>query len=318
MRQDGIDVFNPVGSPNTDGVDPDSSAYVTIANSRIANGDDCVAIKSGRGPIGAAYNVSSHHITVTNLTLLHGLGITLGAESAGGTHDITVSDVTARNVLAPIHIQNTRWHDPTWAEGGAHRNIVFQRFTIANAAIAVYVNLFWGDIEGNGPLPFPSQVRWGRWWWWITRCLRFPSAIRVSRHATASVRQLMRAPCVIQQSTGSVREFVCITSAPTPRAHKTLQPGARTGSTATPIAPSGTPTALPLPLPSESPAAPPARASTGDAGPLAIVYLGNTNAVLTAAMAFWYNADTAADTAQLPLMHSSASASPAASSAAAS
>ena len=98
----GLSIYAPVGSPNTDGIDPDSSSYVTIADTTIENGvwgglgagilqtstescdlasasrlnpgDDCIAIKSGRGPPGAAFAQASHHITVTNLTLLSGLG----------------------------------------------------------------------------------------------------------------------------------------------------------------------------------------------------------------------------------------------------
>lgn len=34
----GLSILAPVGSPNTDGIDPDSSSYVTIADTTIENG----------------------------------------------------------------------------------------------------------------------------------------------------------------------------------------------------------------------------------------------------------------------------------------
>jgi polygalacturonase len=154
----GLDIMSPVGSPNCDGIDVDSSAHVFIADSILATGDDCIAIKSGRGPEGAAYAVPSSFVEVTNVTLLHGLGITLGAESAGGSHDIWVHGVRATNVLAPVHIQNSRWLNPTWAEGGTHRNIIFEDFLLESCFYGLFVNLFWGDIEGSGNGPFPSNV----------------------------------------------------------------------------------------------------------------------------------------------------------------
>jgi polygalacturonase len=136
-----LTISAPVGSPNTDGIDPDSSSYIVITDTTITNGDDCIAIKSGRGPTGAAFARPSHHITVSNITLLSGLGITIGAEAAGGVYDVLVSGVTASSVLAPVHLQNPRWHDPSWAEGGTISNVTFENYSISNAHTAIFINL---------------------------------------------------------------------------------------------------------------------------------------------------------------------------------
>ena len=45
----------PTTSPNTDGFDPDSSHFVTIKNSSVRNGDDCIAIKSGMDEAGLLF-----------------------------------------------------------------------------------------------------------------------------------------------------------------------------------------------------------------------------------------------------------------------
>ncbi len=47
VRVDGITIENPVPSPNTDGINPESCRNVQIMNCRIDVGDDCVTLKSG-------------------------------------------------------------------------------------------------------------------------------------------------------------------------------------------------------------------------------------------------------------------------------
>ena len=42
-----LTIFNPSHSPNTDGIDPDSTSDVDIHDCRVVTGDDCIAIKSG-------------------------------------------------------------------------------------------------------------------------------------------------------------------------------------------------------------------------------------------------------------------------------
>ena len=43
-----IDIWAPADSPNTDGVDPESSSNVLIENFSYHGGDDVIAIKSGK------------------------------------------------------------------------------------------------------------------------------------------------------------------------------------------------------------------------------------------------------------------------------
>lgn len=152
-----LDVHSPVGSPNCDGIDPDSSSYGLIENVAIANGDDCIAIKSGRGPIGHAFASPSHHLTLRNITLLHGLGITMGAEAAGGVHDIHVHNVTAKNTLTAVHVQSPRWLDGTWCEGGVVENLLFEDMAVQNVFTAIYFNQWWGEIEATSH-PFPTFI----------------------------------------------------------------------------------------------------------------------------------------------------------------
>jgi polygalacturonase len=82
-----IKVLAPEHSPNTDAVDPFSSSNVHIDHLFADVGDDDIAIKSGAigspGP-----DDPSRDITITDCTFLHGHGLSVGSEIAGGARNI--------------------------------------------------------------------------------------------------------------------------------------------------------------------------------------------------------------------------------------
>lgn len=81
-------VMSPYFSRNTDGVDPGANNAATcgvIACNRISTGDDQIAIKGGHG--------------VSDLVIAHnhfgtGHGMSIGSETYGGVHDVSVYDLT--------------------------------------------------------------------------------------------------------------------------------------------------------------------------------------------------------------------------------
>jgi polygalacturonase len=92
-----IHVLAPQHSPNTDAVDPFSSSNVRIDHLYADTGDDDIAIKSGAidSPGG---DDPSRDIAISDCTFLHGHGLSIGSEIAGG----------ARNILAErIHFDGT-------------------------------------------------------------------------------------------------------------------------------------------------------------------------------------------------------------------
>jgi polygalacturonase len=82
-----IRVLAPARSPNTDAVDPFSSSHVVIDHLYADVGDDDIAIKSGMinspGP-----DSPSRDIAITDCTFLHGHGLSIGSEIAGGAQNI--------------------------------------------------------------------------------------------------------------------------------------------------------------------------------------------------------------------------------------
>src|ERR1700733_1447938 len=82
-----VRLLAPANSPNTDAIDPFSSSHVRIDHVFADVGDDDIAIKSGAigspGP-----DDPSRDITITDCTFLHGHGLSIGSEIAGGAQNI--------------------------------------------------------------------------------------------------------------------------------------------------------------------------------------------------------------------------------------
>lgn len=83
---------NSIG-PNTDGCDPESCSYVLIKNCVFSDGDDCIAIKSGRNNDGREINVPSSNIIIKDCTMKDGHGgVSIGSEVSGGCSNVYVED----------------------------------------------------------------------------------------------------------------------------------------------------------------------------------------------------------------------------------
>jgi polygalacturonase len=82
-----VRILAPAHSPNTDAIDPFSSSNVVIDHVFADVGDDNIAIKSG--PINSpGPDDPSRNITITDCTFLHGHGLSIGSEIAGGARNI--------------------------------------------------------------------------------------------------------------------------------------------------------------------------------------------------------------------------------------
>jgi polygalacturonase len=102
-----IKVLAPADSPNTDAIDPFSSSHVTIDHVTADVGDDNVAIKSGKinspGPDDPARD-----ITITDCVFLHGHGLSIGSELAGGARNIRAERIHFKGTDQGIRIKSNR------------------------------------------------------------------------------------------------------------------------------------------------------------------------------------------------------------------
>jgi polygalacturonase len=79
--------------PNSDGVDPESCKDVWITGVYFNNGDDNIAIKSGRNADGRRVNVTSENIVIQNCEFKNGHGgLTLGSCISGGVRNVFAED----------------------------------------------------------------------------------------------------------------------------------------------------------------------------------------------------------------------------------
>jgi len=126
VRVDGVTIQNPVPSPNTDGINPESSRNVQILNSRIDVGDDCVTLKSGMNEAGRKLGRPDENITITNCVMLRGHGgVTIGSEMSGGVRNVVVSNCVFQGTEVGIRVKSQRGRGGV-VEGLAASNIVMQ------------------------------------------------------------------------------------------------------------------------------------------------------------------------------------------------
>ena len=102
-----VKILAPPHSPNTDAIDPFSSSNVVIDHVFSDVGDDNVAIKSGSinspGP-----DSPSRNITITDCTFLHGHGLSVGSELAGGAQNIHAERIHFEGTDNGIRIKANR------------------------------------------------------------------------------------------------------------------------------------------------------------------------------------------------------------------
>ncbi|MBK8951832.1 MAG: right-handed parallel beta-helix repeat-containing protein [Chitinophagaceae bacterium] len=109
--------INTYGIRNGDGIDPDSSTDSYIFNCTFDNGDDCIAIKSGKNPEGYYIGKPTKNVQITNCNFIEGHGISIGSEMSGGVSDVLIQDCKAGALLNGMQIKGTK------ERGGYVRNV---------------------------------------------------------------------------------------------------------------------------------------------------------------------------------------------------
>ncbi len=131
-----VRILAPHHSPNTDAIDPFSSSNVLIEDVYADVGDDNVAIKSGMinspGP-----DSPSHNIVVRNCTFMHGHGVSVGSELAGGAHNILVENIEFNGTDNGIRIKANR------DRGHPVYNLIFRNITMKNVKNALIVSEYY-------------------------------------------------------------------------------------------------------------------------------------------------------------------------------
>jgi polygalacturonase len=129
-----VTIEAPEKAPNTDAIDPSNCKGVIIRNCTLDVGDDDVAIKSGgKGP-------ACDDILVTDCTIKHGHGISIGSETAAGVHHMLVRNLTMDGTNPALRIKSAR------DRGGEVQDITYQHITMKNIqGNAIEINTYYED-----------------------------------------------------------------------------------------------------------------------------------------------------------------------------
>ncbi len=143
-----VRILAPSNSPNTDAIDPFSSSHVVIDHVYADVGDDDVAIKSGAP--NTTGNEPSRNITITDCTFMHGHGLSIGSEIAGGAQDITAQRIHFENTDNGIRIKanRDRGHDVS--------HLLFRDIQMENVRNALIVSEYYPKVlppAGEAPQP---------------------------------------------------------------------------------------------------------------------------------------------------------------------
>eukprot|EP00946_MAST-07B_sp_MAST-7B-sp1_P000886 g886.t1 len=131
-----LNISAPADSPNTDGIDPDSSTNVLIERCTISCGDDHIAIKSGIDAAGRAVNMPSRNITVRLNTHFAGRGISIGSEVSGGVENVLIEDTLHMGPSEHgLHIKTSS------TRGGFVRDVKYRNITLGNVDGDAFISL---------------------------------------------------------------------------------------------------------------------------------------------------------------------------------
>ena len=134
-----VRILAPQHSPNTDAIDPFSSSHVVIDHVYSDVGDDNVAIKSGAinspGP-----DAPSRDITISDCTFVHGHGLSVGSEIAGGAQNILAERIRFEGTENGIRVKanRDRGHDVS--------HLVFRDLTMKNVKNAVIISEYYPQV----------------------------------------------------------------------------------------------------------------------------------------------------------------------------
>lgn len=145
-----VRVLAPEHSPNTDAIDPFSSSNIIIDHVYADVGDDNVAIKSGiinsPGP-----DSPSRNITITDCDFMHGHGLSIGSELAGGANHIRAERIHFNGTGQGIRIKANR------DRGNQVYDISFKDITMENVHTSILISEYYPKVLPQGDVA-PSPI----------------------------------------------------------------------------------------------------------------------------------------------------------------
>ena len=136
--------------PNNDGCDPESCSDVLIEGCHFDTGDDCIAIKSGRGRDGLRRAAPSQNIVIRDTRVSRGGGgVAIGSEEAGDVNNVYVDGLTGDDprLSTGVLIKVLSTYGAGTVEQIYMRNV--RLAGVQNAVITM--TYYYGGVPENGP-----------------------------------------------------------------------------------------------------------------------------------------------------------------------
>jgi polygalacturonase len=124
--------------PNSDGCDPDSCTDVLIKDCNFSDGDDCIAVKSGRDGDGRRVNIPCENVVIQNCTFKEGHGgVTMGSETAGGIRNVFAEncDFDSPDLDMAMRFKTNP------ARGGFIENIYLRNCSVKTAKVGIHMTM---------------------------------------------------------------------------------------------------------------------------------------------------------------------------------
>ena len=142
-----ISIIQPYDSPNTDGINPESSDNVRITGCFIDCGDDCITLKSGYNEHGREKGIPCENIVISDCTFSHGRSaIGIGSEMSGGVRNVTISNCVFQGTLRGLRLKTGR------SRGGVVENIRASNIIMDNILEGISVDMYY-ESGSDKPLP---------------------------------------------------------------------------------------------------------------------------------------------------------------------
>eukprot|EP00928_Gymnodinium_smaydae_P012119 TRINITY_DN14409_c0_g1_i1.p1 TRINITY_DN14409_c0_g1~~TRINITY_DN14409_c0_g1_i1.p1 ORF type:complete len:466 (+),score=49.62 TRINITY_DN14409_c0_g1_i1:67-1398(+) len=125
LRVRRMNVSNPAGAPNADGIDVDCSQDVIVEDSTFSVGDDALCVKSGIDFFGRRYHRPSRDIIFRRIHVGAGHGITIGSETSGDISNVLFEDIDMQGTSLGIRMKSQR------GRGGTVSNVTYRNIRMS-------------------------------------------------------------------------------------------------------------------------------------------------------------------------------------------
>jgi polygalacturonase len=147
-----VTILADAHSPNTDAIDPFSSSNMVIERVTADVGDDDIAIKSGMidspGP-----DAPSKNIVIRDCVFLHGHGLSVGSELAGGAQNVLAERITFKGTDNGVRVKANR------DRGADVSGLVFRDITMQDVKVAVLISEYYPKMFPEGAVETAPVTR---------------------------------------------------------------------------------------------------------------------------------------------------------------